>query len=58
MSTPELTNALSLLRYLWQEADLETHALNGLKVRDLFADADPLADDIEAVLAALQEQKR
>lgn len=47
--SPELREALELLRYLWQEADLERDPSMG-KVRDQFAPDDPLAVDIERVI--------
>jgi hypothetical protein len=46
-----VADARDLLRYLWQEAEVELRPVAGAKVRDAFADDDPLAVDIEAALA-------
>lgn len=47
----DCTEALRLLRYLWEEADVQARRVDGGKVRDAFDGHDPLATEIEAALS-------
>jgi hypothetical protein len=53
-------DASSLLRYLWEEADLESDDprldFAPKKVRQLFAEDDPLAVDINALVSRLRRR--
>ena len=54
--TAQRDEALRLLRYLWQEADVELRPIAGKKVCDLFDANDPLTVDIDAFLRATGEE--